>query len=720
MDTNPEAPVPGPTNPTARLLSRLRAPAADGLRRFPWRSALLLALILLAAWRGAASSGTASTPSPPARPASPSTGLTGSVTRRLRRRPLPPRVVYRPRADPDLRPAPLRTGATFNVTSKDGIAVGLSVQARWTVDRRSSRRSGPRFPPTRAGTSWLRSSHPPSARRRPPGTRPRFSRRSGTTWPPPPRRPRRRGSRRPACPEGGPRRRREAPRRVRARPDGAPRRVPAGRRGRGEPPAEEAGGRADPSRGRGRQGPPREAVRDAGRPAPDRGEGRGRRDGLRPAAEGEGGQAAPPRGGGRQGAPDHRGRGAGRGVEDPRRGRGRPEADDGRRRGVRDPHHVPRAVREPEARGGADPGEPRLGREDVRGKALRQGAGHRHPEPPVRRLRHRDREAPCDGRPARPGEGVERNRLASSASSSRATRRACGSPRRSSRAGRCGSGRKGTPDPTAEVVLGETLEEMARRGIPPPDGARFLRRPDFAKNRTVEAYDGEAFRLALGSLPADPDSDRLREVRERASAGALRPASRSPRRRLVGLWMETAAWLALVEESRTRLRRLPMARGGSPPRRPLSGGSSSRRDGPATSRRSRGGSRRRPGGVRLDLPKDAAGPRLVLAATVVRRMRGDGRPVPAGGLGRTGAGRAGGADRGRDRAARARRPGDDGRTGRTPNGFAEILRAVAAGARFPPRLARRPPGDLARGRGPGLGRRNRPSRHVGRFASGQP
>jgi hypothetical protein len=186
----------------------------------------------------------------------------------------------------------------------------------------------------------------------------------------------------------------------------------------------------------------------------------------------------------------------------------------------------------------------------------------------------------------------------------------------------------GTPDPTAEVVLGETLEEMARRGIPPPNGARFLPRADFAKNRTVETYDGEAFRLALGSLPADSASGLLREVRERASAGALRARFPFPESSLVGLWMETSAWLVLVEESRTPsvvvfgARRLAAA-APSLGRLLLAAGRSG--DLEALSGRLAKAARR----VRLDLPRDAAGRRLVLAATAVRRMRGDGSaPFP--------------------------------------------------------------------------------------------
>ena len=188
--------------------------------------------------------------------------------------------------------------------------------------------------------------------------------------------------------------------------------------------------------------------------------------------------------------------------------------------------------------------------------------------------------------------------------------------------------KEGKPAPTAEVILGETLEEMARRGIPPPDGARFVLRSDFAGNRTVETYDGEAFRLALGSLPSDPDSDRLRELRERASAGALRARFPFPERSLVGLWLETSAWLALVEESRTPsvvvagARRLAVS-GPSLGRLLLAAGRTA--DLEALSVRLGKAARR----VRLDLPKESAGRRLVLAATVVRRLRGDGTaPFP--------------------------------------------------------------------------------------------
>ena len=92
--------------------------------------------------------------------------------------------------------------------------------------------------------------------------------------------------------------------------------------------------------------------------------------------------------------------------------------------------------------------------------------------------------------------------------------------------------------------------------------------------------------------------------------------------------METAAWLALVEESRTETvvsygsRRLAMC---APSLARLLLASGRTTDLEALSGRLAKAARR----VRLDLPKEAAGRKLVLAATVVRRMRGDGTaPFP--------------------------------------------------------------------------------------------
>jgi len=135
MDTNPEAPLPDENGNPARLLSRLRGPAADGLRRFPWRAALLLALLLLAAWRGVHFVRTSFRAVAPGQAGIAVNRLTGSV------RIVSAGVHFLPESFTDLVPIRISDqllsgpGASFNVTSKDGIAVGLSVQARWAVDR---------------------------------------------------------------------------------------------------------------------------------------------------------------------------------------------------------------------------------------------------------------------------------------------------------------------------------------------------------------------------------------------------------------------------------------------------------------------------------------------------------------------------------------------------------------------------------------------------------
>jgi len=135
MDTNSEAPVPDPNGKLARLLTRLRAPAAEGFRRFPWRPALLLALLLLAAWRGASFVRKSFRPVAPGEAGIAVNRLTGSV------RLVPAGVHFLPESFTDLVTFRISDqllagpGATINVTSRDGIAVGLSVQARWAVDR---------------------------------------------------------------------------------------------------------------------------------------------------------------------------------------------------------------------------------------------------------------------------------------------------------------------------------------------------------------------------------------------------------------------------------------------------------------------------------------------------------------------------------------------------------------------------------------------------------
>ena len=233
----PNRPSPIRTGRWPDCFSRLRAPAAEGLRRFPWRPALLRR------------------PSPPRRLArrpfhpdqlpdrrprggrhrrQPADGL-GPC--RLRRRPLPSRVVYRPRADPDLRPAPLRPRCVLQRHLEGRHrrrplgpgTLGRRPDAAEGEVVRASRRSGPgrRGPGPRvvlplAGTllGRDRASRCETGRA---GRRRREGRGAAS----------RRGRPRP---ERGPCRRREAPGRVRARADGAPRRVAERRRGRGQPP----------------------------------------------------------------------------------------------------------------------------------------------------------------------------------------------------------------------------------------------------------------------------------------------------------------------------------------------------------------------------------------------------------------------------------------------------------------------------------------------------
>lgn len=60
---------------------------------------------------------------------------------------------------------------------------------------------------------------------------------------------------------------------------------------------------------------------------------------------------------------------------------------------------------------------------------------------------------------------------------------------------------EGTPDPLADVTLGEAAEALARTRSASPEGVRFLSRFDPVSGRVVRSYDGEAFRIALDSIP---------------------------------------------------------------------------------------------------------------------------------------------------------------------------------------------------------------------------
>ena len=109
---------------------------------------------------------------------------------------------------------------------------------------------------------------------------------------------------------------------------------------------------------------------------------------------------------------------------------------------------------------------------------------------------------------------------------------------------------EGTPDPRAEVLLGETSERLAGRPGAPPEGVAFAEPFDPKLGRRVRVYDGEAFRRVLGDLPADAGAP-LVEVRERALAGALRARFPLPGQTLVAKWGETVAWLTFAESVET-------------------------------------------------------------------------------------------------------------------------------------------------------------------------
>jgi hypothetical protein len=109
---------------------------------------------------------------------------------------------------------------------------------------------------------------------------------------------------------------------------------------------------------------------------------------------------------------------------------------------------------------------------------------------------------------------------------------------------------EGTPDPRAEVLLGETAERLAPKPVAAPEGVGFHAPFDPKLGKKVRVYDGEAFRRALGDLPEDAKEPFL-ELRERALAGALRARFALPGRTLITTWEETIAWLSFAESVRT-------------------------------------------------------------------------------------------------------------------------------------------------------------------------
>jgi hypothetical protein len=101
-----------------------------------------------------------------------------------------------------------------------------------------------------------------------------------------------------------------------------------------------------------------------------------------------------------------------------------------------------------------------------------------------------------------------------------------------------------TPDPEVEVLLGETLEELAATGGPFRTELGLSEKTDATGTRG--AYDGAAFKRAAGFLQKDT-SPEGRGVRERAEAGLLRAQFQDRPTSLAGLLQESNAWLTLLE-----------------------------------------------------------------------------------------------------------------------------------------------------------------------------
>jgi hypothetical protein len=183
---------------------------------------------------------------------------------------------------------------------------------------------------------------------------------------------------------------------------------------------------------------------------------------------------------------------------------------------------------------------------------------------------------------------------------------------------------EGSPDPRAEVLLGETAERLAPRPGAPPEGVAFVLVLDPALGRRVRVYDGEAFRRALEDIPPGAAGPLL-DLRERALAGALRSRFAVPAQTLIGTWDETVAWLTFAESVRNprvaedvsrrleraapRLARLLLAAGKVD-------------DLTALDRRLTDASRR----LEALEPDPAKARRLRGAARAVRRLRGTGSP----------------------------------------------------------------------------------------------
>jgi hypothetical protein len=190
-----------------------------------------------------------------------------------------------------------------------------------------------------------------------------------------------------------------------------------------------------------------------------------------------------------------------------------------------------------------------------------------------------------------------------------------------------GAGRlrkEGTPDPRAEVLLGEVAERLAPKGGAAPEGVGFTFAFDTRTGRRLRFYDGEAFRRALGDIPPSAEAP-LFELRERAMAGALRARFPLPGTGLIARWEETELWLTFAEEVRS-----PGAAEGVSSRLESSAPALARLFLAAGRREDLAALDRRLVDVAARLealePSPAKARRLRNAARAVRRLRGNGGP----------------------------------------------------------------------------------------------
>lgn len=108
----------------------------------------------------------------------------------------------------------------------------------------------------------------------------------------------------------------------------------------------------------------------------------------------------------------------------------------------------------------------------------------------------------------------------------------------------------GTPDPSVELLLGETAEALATvEGISSyPAGLAIETRPELPGGSFRHFYRGDAF-LRVLELTKNQSSGDLSGLRDRAMAGLLRSRYPTTSASLSALWQETAAWLQLVESA---------------------------------------------------------------------------------------------------------------------------------------------------------------------------